>query len=42
MAAIYLTEEDVAWLLDIDSAIECVEEAFRQLATVQADNQPRR
>ena len=42
MAAIYLTEEDVAWLLDIDSAIECVEEAFRQLATGQADNQPRR
>ena len=42
MAAIYLTEEDIAWLLDMDSAIECVEEAFRQLATGKADNHPRR
>lgn len=42
MPAIYLTEEDVAWLLDMDTAIDCVEEAFRQLAFEKADHQPRR
>lgn len=42
MAAIYLTEEDVAWLLDMDSAIECVEEVFRQWALGHAESQPRR
>ena len=42
MPAIYLTEDDVAWLLDMDSAIESVEEAFRQWAFEKADNQPRR
>ncbi len=42
MPAIYLTEDDVAWLLDMDTAIECVEEAFRQWAFGKADNQPRR
>ncbi len=42
MSAIYLTEDDVAWLLDMDSAIECVEESFRQWAFGKAANQPRR
>lgn len=42
MAAIYLTEDDVSWLLDMDAAIDCVEEAFRQLADGKAENQPRR
>ncbi|MBS0202931.1 MAG: ornithine cyclodeaminase family protein [Planctomycetes bacterium] len=42
MAALYLTEDDVAWLLDIDTAIECVEEAFRQWGLDLAENQPRR
>jgi alanine dehydrogenase len=42
MAALYLTEDDVTWLLDIEAAIDCVEEAFRQWGSEQADNQPRR
>jgi ornithine cyclodeaminase/alanine dehydrogenase-like protein (mu-crystallin family) len=42
MAALYLTEDDVAWLLDIDTAIDCVEEAIRQWGSERADNQPRR
>ena len=42
MSALYLTEDDVAWLLDIDTAIECVEDAFRQWGLERADNQPRR
>ena len=42
MSAIYLTEEDVAWLLDMETAIECVEETFRQWAFGKAENQPRR
>lgn len=42
MSALYLTEDDVAWLLDIDTAIECVEEAIRQLGSERAENQPRR
>ena len=42
MAALYLTEDDVTWLLDIDTAIECVEESFRQWGSGRADNQPRR
>jgi alanine dehydrogenase len=42
MSAIYLTEDDVAWLLDMDTAIDCVEETFRQWACGKADNQPRR
>lgn len=42
MSAIYLTEDDVSWLLDMESAIECVEESFRQLAFGKAENQPRR
>lgn len=42
MSAIYLSEEDVAWLLDIDTAIDSVEEAFRLLGEERAANQPRR
>ena len=42
MSAIYLSEDDVAWLLDMDVAIECVEEAFLQWANGKAENQPRR
>lgn len=42
MSAIYLTEDDVTWLLDMETAIECVEESFRQWAFGKADNQPRR
>lgn len=42
MSALYLTEDDVAWLLDIDTAIECVEEAFRQFGAERVENQPRR
>lgn len=42
MAAIYLTEDDVAWLLDMEAAIESVEAAFRQWASGKAENQPRR
>lgn len=42
MTALYLTEDDVAWLLDIDTAIEAVEESFRQFGSERADNQPRR
>lgn len=42
MSAIYLTEDDVSWLLDMEAAIECVEESFRQLAFGKAENQPRR
>jgi alanine dehydrogenase len=42
MSAIYLSEDDVTWLLDMDAAIECVEESFRQWADAQAENQPRR
>ena len=42
MSAIYLTEEDVAWLLDMETAIESVEEAFRQWALGKSENQPRR
>lgn len=42
MTALYLTEDDVAWLLDIGSAIDCVEAAFRQWGDERAENQPRR
>ena len=42
MSAIYLTEGDVQQLLDMNVAIETVEEAFRQMAAGRADNQPRR
>jgi ornithine cyclodeaminase/alanine dehydrogenase len=41
MAALYLTESDVQRLLDMRTAIDVVEEAFRQLAAQQASNVPR-
>jgi alanine dehydrogenase len=39
---LYLTEADVEWLLDMPTAIECVETAFREWAAGRAENQPRR
>ncbi|HET6422091.1 MAG TPA: ornithine cyclodeaminase family protein, partial [Planctomycetaceae bacterium] len=42
MPALYLTEDDVQWLLDLPTAIECVADAFRALARGEAENQPRR
>jgi len=41
MPALYLTEADVRELLDMEIAIEVVEEAFRQLADGKAVNVPR-
>lgn len=41
MAARYLTEDDVARLLDMRTAIDAVEEAFRNMASGQACNVPR-
>lgn len=41
MAALYLTETDVRDLLDMEIAIEVIEEAFRQLADGGAVNVPR-
>ena len=41
MPAIYLTEADVTELLDMPTAIDAVQEAFRQLGQGQADNVPR-
>ncbi len=41
MPAIYLTEEDVRDLIDMETSIEVVEEAFRQLAAGNAKNVPR-
>jgi alanine dehydrogenase len=41
MTAIYLTEADVERLLNIEIAIEVCEEAFRRLASGEADNIPR-
>ncbi len=41
MAAIYLTEADVRELLDVETAIEVVEGAFRGLAEEKAVNVPR-
>lgn len=41
MPAIYLTEDDVRELMDVESSIEVVEEAFRQLADGKAINLPR-
>lgn len=38
MSAIYLTEEDVLELADVESAIEAIEGAFRHLAEQQASN----
>jgi alanine dehydrogenase len=41
MAALYLTERDVRELLDMRTAVEVLEEAFRQLADKKATNVPR-
>jgi alanine dehydrogenase len=41
MSALYFTEDDVAELLDMEIAIEVIEEAFRQLANETAMNVPR-
>lgn len=42
MSAIYLTEDDVARLLDMPTAIAAVTDAFRHWADGRAENQPRR
>ncbi|MHB8736957.1 MAG: ornithine cyclodeaminase family protein [Terriglobales bacterium] len=41
MSALYLTEADVTRLIDMRSAVEAVEEAFRKLAAGEAMNVPR-
>lgn len=41
MPAVYLTEDDVRELLDMPTAIEAVEDAFRQLGEGRAHNIPR-
>jgi alanine dehydrogenase len=41
MSAIYLTEDDVQELLDVGTAIEVVEQAFRNLGAEKAVNVPR-
>lgn len=41
MTALYLTEDDVHDLLDMETAIEVIEEAFRQLGSGGAMNVPR-
>ena len=41
MPAIYLTEDDVQELLDVDTAIPLVEAAFRNLSDGKAQNIPR-
>lgn len=41
MPAIYLTEDDVREVMDMESSIEVVKEAFRQLAAGNAENHPR-
>jgi ornithine cyclodeaminase/alanine dehydrogenase-like protein (mu-crystallin family) len=38
---LHLTEADVAELLDMQLAVDCVEEAFRRLASGEASNVPR-
>ncbi|MBW3601016.1 MAG: ornithine cyclodeaminase family protein, partial [Planctomycetes bacterium] len=41
MPSLYLSEEDVANLLDMPAAMAVLEEAFRQLAVGRAHNTPR-
>jgi alanine dehydrogenase len=41
MSAIYLTEDDVRELLDVGTAIEVIEEAFRRFSEQKAANIPR-
>lgn len=42
MPALYLTEDDVQWLLDLPTAMECVADGLRAMAEGHAENQPRR
>lgn len=42
MPAIFITEQHVRELMDVETSIEVVEEAFRRLAVGQAENVPRR
>jgi ornithine cyclodeaminase/alanine dehydrogenase-like protein (mu-crystallin family) len=42
MPALYLSEDDVAWLLDVPTAIDVVENGFREWQAGRAENQPRR
>ena len=42
MPALYLTEDDVRDVVDMETAIDAVEEAFRRLADGTANNVPRR
>lgn len=41
MSALFITEADVHELLDMDTAIEAVEESFKQLAVQHGENVPR-
>lgn len=41
MKAIFLCEQDVRYLMDMETSINVVEEAFRQLATESTVNRPR-
>jgi ornithine cyclodeaminase/alanine dehydrogenase-like protein (mu-crystallin family) len=42
MPALYLTEADVAWLLDVRTAIDVVQTALEAVHNGRAENQPRR
>ncbi len=42
MPPLYLTEDDVLWLLDLPTAMTVIEQAFVELANERAENQPRR
>lgn len=42
MGVLHLTEREVRDLIDIDSAMDCLDVAFREWAAGEADNQPRR
>lgn len=41
MPAIYLTEDDVRELIDMESSVELIEQAFREMAADRARNVPR-
>jgi ornithine cyclodeaminase/alanine dehydrogenase-like protein (mu-crystallin family) len=42
MPALYLTEDDVREVMDMETSIDVVEQAFRRLAEGEAENVPRR
>ena len=42
MPALYLTEDDVREVMDMETSIDVVEQAFRRLAAGEAENVPRR